>query len=336
MAHKRDKTDLYICNRFGSFNPTGNKVREIKNSCKTTRSCPAQILVTKKNKTLTVEYYGTHIGHDQKFQWMRLTEVEQEQIRDDLIATNLNYDIVLNKYNKISSNVQTKLQTVDRRTLSNIARKYNLNLHKNPDENEEIKYLTDYIQSEPLTFRYNDIKYTIVNNGIQFDVFDIVIMNQSQQELFGKFATKAVLMDVSNESTSNKQIKLMTLLVFDNEKFVLRFFLSGDFVLILFISNNSIGVPVANMITIGDINLKLIIFLSVLKSLLGVIKTKVFMSNMEDVYYKSWCNVMGASLKRVCIKLTNFFSYFKLLILTEDLCVSFETRMAWTNSSITI
>ncbi|KAJ8911683.1 hypothetical protein NQ315_017135 [Exocentrus adspersus] len=118
------------------------------------------------------------------------------------------------------------------------------------------------------------------HNELKKDDFVLIIMTAAQREILKKYRTDCICID-GTHGLNNYRFEMHTLLVLDN--------LREGFPCAFLVSNRSDKEIMKT-------------FFNYIKTEAGVVYTKTFMSDMAEVYYNSWLEVMGESERRLyCI-----------------------------------
>lgn len=115
--------------------------------------------------------------------------------------------------------------TIDRKENGNIIRQFKLYDYKRLDEDEFVG-LQNYINSfdsKLSPFVHVDINVEPPNSDKtirQINCFNLVIMNKEQRAMLFKYGNKAISVDATHHTTPYSNIKLITMMVLDQNEYV--------------------------------------------------------------------------------------------------------------------
>ncbi|XP_056638648.1 uncharacterized protein LOC130446417 [Diorhabda sublineata] len=275
----------YTCHRSGYYIPHKKKgLRHLKKqgSVKINGFCPANItLQLQNNGSCIVTFIGTHIGHDNNLKHLSLTPLERENIARKL-SMKIPFDQILDNIKDSSSDSsQQRIHLLTRKDLYNIQASFNLSSktvrHKNITVNIDAFIKQLQISNECILYYKPNGVYAEDVAELKLDDFLLIIMTPAQLDLLIKYGHDCICLN-GTHGVKKFDLELNTLMILDElrEGFPCAFLIS-----------NRLDLQVLSL------------FFSKIKSKVGIIKPKIFMSDLSDTYYIAWCNVMGIPEKRL-------------------------------------
>ncbi|CAH1236533.1 unnamed protein product [Diabrotica balteata] len=280
FRHKRldEKTVYFSCNRSGSYKPKyQERAAKSQGSCKIGSKCTSQIILTHSTDgRYCVIYHKTHYGHAFEVQHIRIPK----QTRID-IATKLTHGIAVTRVlDTVRNNfVEDKLSRTDlitRKDINNIKTAYHINIQ------DGVRHENDSVSVDLLVQECKEVGNEILLYKKQGETFSrlqdmdfcIVIMNKVQENIVQKFGNSVIAID-STHGLNMYDFELTTLMVMDE---------FGE------------GFPAACMFSNRIDTVVHEIFFEHIRERCGVLNPKVFMSDITNVYYNAWYNVMGGEV----------------------------------------
>ena len=238
--------------------------------------CPAKIeLMILPSGELKVEFFKTHVGHQNDLGRMRLSKHERAEVSKS-IQMKIPFDNILDRIrSSISSDEVERLHLLTTKDLHNIARDYNLiaeGVRHNNDSTSVHSWVQEMQDTGNIIIFYKT-QGSISNEFPQLkdDDFILILMNDSQREVLERFGKKCVCMD-STHGLNSYEFELTTLLVLDDL---------------------NQGFPCAFMFSNRTDSEMLEVLLLCIRNVIGDrLKTSVFMSDMADEFFNAWQKIM--------------------------------------------
>ncbi|XP_047112053.1 uncharacterized protein LOC124788816 [Schistocerca piceifrons] len=271
-------TCYYVCHRSGQFTSKGDGRRHLKltGSNKINGKCPAEIKVQYKEGKCHVTFVSTHVGHDLDLSHLNLTEKEQMKIAED-IAAGIPFPTVLQKIQETvqSSNLK-RVHLTTMQDLHNIAAAYNLSSKSVRHSNDAISveaWVQEVQQSDNPCVLFYKPQETIndLYPELKSEDFALIIMNNAQGEILTKYGGDCICVD-GTHGLNGYDFEVTTLLVLDDMRQ---------------------GFPCAFLISNRNDSDVLSIFFNCVKSQVGQISPKVFMTDLAESYSIAWNKTMG-------------------------------------------
>lgn len=262
------------------FQPKGKNIRKVKTqgSNKIGGHCPARIIIkiNKKNKNCEVQFCNNHIGHKQKEDIGHLfLSKHQKQSVAAKIAAKIPFEVILDGVRDSVTNCHLeRLHLLTKKDLYNIEQCFHLNAssvrHKNDavsveswvNEMKCIGSVLFYKHQDSLCEEYPELR---------MEDFVLIIMTDGQRDLLKRFGNDCICVD-GTHGLNGYGFELHTILVLDD--------LREGYPCSFLISNR------------GDSKVMTIFYRCVKESIGKIITPNVFMSDMAEVYYNSWVQVM--------------------------------------------
>uniref|UniRef100_A0A6P7GTX0 Uncharacterized protein LOC114346396 n=1 Tax=Diabrotica virgifera virgifera TaxID=50390 RepID=A0A6P7GTX0_DIAVI len=119
----------FYCFRDGYFKSKGSNIRreKISGSNKINAHCPAKMkVITHPTGEIIVEFFKTHVGHQNEVGRMRLSKEEREEIAKNIASKIPFQNILDNIRTSLSNDEVQRRDLITRQDIKNIARDYNL------------------------------------------------------------------------------------------------------------------------------------------------------------------------------------------------------------------
>lgn len=246
-------------------------------SCKLNRSCTSEIKVVSNKSTLKVSatFLKSHYGHDSEIQHLRLPKTEKADIAQKLASgISISQILSMNRDNFNPENLN-RTNLLRRSDIHNIKRSFNIEIYEGVRHTEDAVSVDMFVQecsnleSNPIIFYKPQ---GVENEGVlKKEDFCIIIMNRVQQDILKMFAENIVAID-STHGMNAYDFELTTLLVVDEW---------GE------------GFPGACMLTNRKDTLVFQLLFKNIRDNIGILKPKVFMSDITHVFYNAWKQEMG-------------------------------------------
>lgn len=277
-SSKKQTFKQYICHRTGTYIPEGKGLRHLKTqgSNKINAYCPANIQVFEKNDNkLRIKYLETHVGHKLDIGHVNLTEMERKNIASK-IALKIPFSAILDEIrDSITNDTLRRLHLTTRKDLFNIEASFNLC-------SSSVRHSNDAISVESWVIEMQRIGKHILfykpqgvaledHPQLRMEDFVLIIMTPAQLEMLKKYGSDCICLD-GTHGLNSYNFELHTLLVIDDirEGFPCAFLFSNR----------------------ADTNI-ITLFLKEIKKEVGLITPKSFMSDLSEVYFNAWLEVMG-------------------------------------------
>lgn len=239
--------------------------------------CPARINIKIMNdKTCVVNFCSSHIGHkqEQDLGHLFLSKLQKQNVAAK-IAAKIPFQVILDEVrDSVSNSHLERLHLLTKKDLYNLEQCFNLRDSSVRHVNDAVSVdawvnemktsgcVLFYKPQEALSEEYPELKH---------EDFFLIIMTEGQKDLLLRFGEDCICID-GTHGLNAYGFELHTILVLDD--------LREGYPTAFFISNRSDSMGIS------------IFFKCVKESIGKSIKPKVFMSDMADVYYKSWMQVM--------------------------------------------
>lgn len=293
----------YNCNRSGVHKkpPLEGRKRALKTqgNCKINKSCTSQIVVTKNIETdsYSVVFFKTHYGHALQLEHLRVPLEDRKNIAVKLAAgvsttklldsyrdniTGLIYDlnfsikITMFLFSFLGEKLERK-NLITRRDVINIKNAFNISIADGVRHADDAKSVDLWVNSEQQDVIYYK-KQSTGHRLLKDEDFCLIIMTNSQQVMLKKFGQNIIAID-STHGINNYDFELTTLVVVDEFRE---------------------GFPVACMFSNRKDTMIMEIFFDALKTKVGVVQCKVFMTDITTIFYNAWAKVMGPTIHLFC------------------------------------
>ncbi|XP_065207758.1 uncharacterized protein LOC135836704 [Planococcus citri] len=278
---KKEKESKYICHRSGIFRSISKGIRHLRSrgSKKINGYCPASMICLKSDEGICVKYIHTHVGHDNEsdFCHISLSQTIREEIVEKL-RQNVSKHVILEDIRNSCGKQLRREHIITLKDIDNIATKYNITTSEGrADYTKTNNHLTiDELQKEPnsLILFYKP-RGKAMNKELRFlnkNDFVLIVMNSAQADVLKNYGKEVICIHGTTGFTDD-DFNLFSLVVLDD--------IHEAFPCALLVSNR----------TDEEI---FTFFYKTIKEKLGIINSKVFMSDMADEIYNSWVNVMGS------------------------------------------
>lgn len=249
---------------------------------KTGQVCPAGMTMTNIDGHITVEFRRTHVGHTHalNIKFLRLSKEERDELADR-INSGVTIERILDDIKKsvTAGESVNHLHAVDKRYLHNIVRGYNLD--RNIVHTNDAFSIDKWVHEQMLLKEMSPIAYFKMQGcekgPLLKEDFMIVIMTPYQKDILAKYATDRVCVDRIHETT-NHDFQLTTLLTID------------EF---------GAGCPVAFCLSNRIDAVAMSLFFLSMKEKVGLISTKVLMSDNTSTYVNPWSTIMSEPQHRL-------------------------------------
>ncbi|KAJ8965735.1 hypothetical protein NQ314_003941, partial [Rhamnusium bicolor] len=271
------------CHRDGFYQSKGKHIRHLKLKItnKIDGYCPSKIDATVINTTREVHvlFLRTHVGHTMDLGKIPLKKSDRKLLASK-ISQKVPFDEIINTVrDNFDHSNYGRIHLLTRKDLFNIEQLYNLN-------KESVRHANDCISVESWVIQsreqgtYSIVKYFKRQGDLDGDYrellendFLLVIMNDGQLEALKKYGSDCLCID-GTHGLNAYNFQLTTLMVLDD--------LRQGFPCMFAFSNRS------------DTYVMTVIFNVTKKLFCKEISPKIFMSDMDETFYKAWCEVMGA------------------------------------------
>ncbi|XP_072399485.1 uncharacterized protein [Diabrotica undecimpunctata] len=276
-ADGKSKSTFY-CFRDGYFKSRGSNVRQEKmlGSNKINGHCPAKMeVITLPTGEIKVEFFKTHVGHQNEVERMRLSKKEKDEVAK-YIASKIPFDNILDNLKASLSNDEVQRRDLIKlKDMHNIARDYNLKVEEVSQSNDSTSVHSWVVEMQ----KFGKIVIFYKPQGsmspefpqLKDDDFVLVIMNDTQREMLKRFGEKCVSID-STHGLNSYGLELTTLFALDD--------VNQGFPCTFMFSNRTDGEILQVMLQ------------NVRDSLGGKIKTNIFMSDVAEDFFNAWQVVM--------------------------------------------
>ncbi|CAG9828164.1 unnamed protein product, partial [Diabrotica balteata] len=281
LTYNQNSAVYYICNRSGKTRDFSSSSKIIKNKIcgfkKIGFSCSSQIkLIINKNSSVSMTFLKTHYGHDFDIKHLRLPKEDKINIAQKL-TLGINMTKILDTYRENFD--EQKLKRADlltRKDIRNIKSSYNIHLQEGVRPSEDAISVDMYVKECNLSDSNPVIFYKPQNTkddfyNLRHEDFCIIIMNNSQKNMLMQFGNNVIAID-STHGLNSYDFELTTVLVVDDW---------GE------------GFPGACMLTNRKDSHIFAVFYQKLKEQIGILKPKSFMTDVTNVFYNPWKQVMG-------------------------------------------
>lgn len=277
-------THYFDCHRSGQFISKSKGKRNLKltGSNKVNGKCPAGMKVVVNGGKCRVNFLSTHVGHNLDLSHLPLAEQDRESIAA-YIELGVPFPAILDKIRRTvrDSNLE-RVHLTTMQDLHNIAAAYNIGSgavrHRNDALSVEA-WVQDVNQSEnPCVLFYKPQDTTSdLHPELKREDFVLIIMNSAQAKLLGKYGSDCICVD-GTHGLNGYDFEVNTLLVLDDVRQ---------------------GFPCAFLISNRSDSDVLSIFFNYVKSQVGPISPKVFMTDLAESYITAWARTMGTPEMRL-------------------------------------
>lgn len=259
----------YMCHRSGFFKSKGSRQRHLKTqgSKKINGYCPAglEVLIDKETGIHHVTFIKSHVGHQNDLCHLFLTQDERAIIAEK-IAMKIPFDAILDGIRDSITSDFERIHLLTKKDIFNIEACFNLHSMSQRHSNDALSVdsWVEEMKNSCVLFYKQQGKFLEEQPQFKEEDFMLIIMTEGQKTILESFSKDCLCID-------GYHFELHTLLVLDA--------LRQGFPCAFCISNRSDGVVMNT-------------FFNYVKREIGPIQTNVFMSDMADVYYNSWLEVM--------------------------------------------
>ncbi|KAJ8921273.1 hypothetical protein NQ315_013745 [Exocentrus adspersus] len=270
-----DVKTYYVCNRSGFYHKKyKQKATKYHGTCKINSSCISQMNVTMlANGTIKVERQKMHYGHSISIQHLRISKEDRNIIANKLIQGESKKSILESFRNKIGTDIK-RSDLITLKDIENVQRDFKLSIEKGI-KHEEDAINIDLWVTENMQCKENPVIYYKPQgenmDPLEIDDFCLIIMNQYQQLMLKTFGQNTIVVD-STHGLTQYDFEMTTIMVIDD---------CGE------------GFPVTYMFTNRKDTVVHTLLFDVIRTRIGILKTKTFMSHMSEVFYEAWTYSMG-------------------------------------------
>ncbi|XP_065220870.1 uncharacterized protein LOC135845923 [Planococcus citri] len=286
------RTRKFRCHRSGVYKSqceNSARVRKLKKkgSKKLQGLCPAEIVVKefKSDGKCEVKFQTTHVGHEIGTQ-TELTHIYLDKPKRlelaSKIADRIALSVIMENENEslIKGNHDNRKRTITSKDLRNIKLHYVPDLGPSKTASESVPTFVEQNKDSIIFFKNKneDVSITMLKDSINSDYsfethdFVLVFMNAEQKKKMELLAVDGV---VNIESTH---------IVSSPERY--------DLHTVTVLNLNQECLPVAFLLTNRTNESVMTCFVECIKSQVGEMKVKTFVSDLQIMYFKSWTNVM--------------------------------------------
>ncbi|XP_068083939.1 uncharacterized protein [Anabrus simplex] len=275
----------YECHRSGNFVSKSKGVRHLKlqGSNKICGVCPAKIKVSEaEDGTCRVKFISTHVGHQHDLSHLGLTEKERVSIAAD-IANKIPFQAILDRIrDSVSDSKLERIHLLTKQDLYNIERCYNLcssSIRHQNDGTSVEAWVSEVNSSDSPCVLFYKPQETVNESHPELNSADfvLIIMNSAQGEILKKYGNDGICID-GTHGLNSYGFELTTLMVLDDMRQ---------------------GFPCAFLISNRNDWQILSIFFQYIKSEVGTISPKVFMSDLAESFFNAWISTMGTPAMRL-------------------------------------
>uniref|UniRef100_A0A1Y1KRC1 C2H2-type domain-containing protein n=2 Tax=Photinus pyralis TaxID=7054 RepID=A0A1Y1KRC1_PHOPY len=269
----------YICHRSGKISKYKEDPRQrapkVKGSNKINSNCPARIIYTEKKGKVKVSFFGTHVGHAQDIDRLRIPNPEREAIAAKLIQ-GISPKHILREIGK-EFDPTKRISYTTNRDIHNIKQSLKIPLNNIFDYDDAssvdslISKLKPLVQDSAGNPILSYKPYGVEDEDIGTNNFFLVFMNPAQSELLNIYGGDILMIDSTHAGNPYK-VQLTTLMVIDE---------------------NSEGFPVAFLWSIMQTEVIFKHFFTAIKKRVPNIAPKSFMSDDTNTFYSAFTSVFG-------------------------------------------
>uniref|UniRef100_A0A1Y1N7T3 C2H2-type domain-containing protein n=2 Tax=Photinus pyralis TaxID=7054 RepID=A0A1Y1N7T3_PHOPY len=280
LSSKDFRLTDYLCHRSGKavYSKIINRQRATKGkgpngiNC----NCPARIITKQMaDGSITVHFFGTHVGHTQDVGRLRLSHAERATIAAKLCQGIPPQQILKDIGDEFNPSKRISYTTL--RDIHNIKHSFNVSsdIIFDKDDAESVDVLINQLNPLIEDSDENPIlaykPYGVEDLEIGTNNFFLIFMNQAQRELLNIYGNDILMID-STHGTNPYKIQLTTLMVVDR-----RFE----------------GFPVAFLWSITQTKKMFEHFFTAIKKIVPDIKPRYFMSVDTNTFYNAFVSVYG-------------------------------------------
>lgn len=277
------KKQYLHCHRSFVYKPKGKNIRRLKStgSNKLGKACPSRMEVTTHNKNksvVKVTLFKSHCGHALQLEHIFLDKQSKSEIAGKLReGASLNHVLDSIKDDESHNRSSNKrLARIDRKDLHNIIRDFNIDYSTKRCQNDALSVKL-WVQEMTALGEYCPVLYYKGQNEkdsetlLKIDDFVLILMTDFQAAQLAMFGSDKICVH-GTHGTNQYDIQLYTLVTVDE---------FGE------------GCPVAYCFSNRSDELIFTLYYRKIKEKIGIISTKVFMSDDAPAFYNAWVSVMG-------------------------------------------
>uniref|UniRef100_A0A1B6CG27 C2H2-type domain-containing protein n=1 Tax=Clastoptera arizonana TaxID=38151 RepID=A0A1B6CG27_9HEMI len=276
------KKQFFYCNRSGFYHSTlVERKREIKKqgSRKINGFCPCSLKVYFfDDGKVKVDYCSTHVGHTVDVQHLPLTLEERQAIAIQ-IRNNIPYDVILaNVRSSIGTKDCDRIHLLTKQDLRNIKAEFGLNddivFHSKDPCSVDAWVREELMSDNNCILLYkprNKTNYKYQFSALNKEDFILGIMTTAQEKVLKTFGNNTICIDTIH-GLNSFDLELLILMVLDEKRQ---------------------GIPCAFLLCSRIIDETIGAFISVIKDRVGTLEPSILMTDMTDLFYKGWLDIMG-------------------------------------------
>ncbi|GFW59864.1 uncharacterized protein TNCV_2917461 [Trichonephila clavipes] len=276
------KWEKTFCHRSGVYISKGKGLRHLKTqgSNKIDGYCPDEIKVfVSETGACSIKFCKTHLGHRNDIGHVSLRDFERQHTATK-IASKIPFDEILDEIrDSVTDSKLERIHLLTKKDLYNIENCFNIgsNAIKHKDDGTSVDAWVNEIESKNdscILFYKPQGVTSAMHPELKSDDFVLIIMNDAQCEMLKKYVSH-ICIDGTHR-TNGYDFELITLLILDDMR--------QGFPCSFFISNQT------------D-HFVLEIFFAKIKEKVGEICPTVFMSDMAESFFNTWCNTFQSKPK---------------------------------------
>ncbi|CAG9817796.1 unnamed protein product [Phaedon cochleariae] len=285
LGKKNIKRLYYICHRTDFLKPLKNSKRHLKNSGsnKIGRTCPAMIVASVQD-SVEVSFFSTHVGHECEIGRMPLSIDDRNQIAGKLVE-GVTIQRILDDVREEAAQsgcIQRRIHLLEKKDLHNIKRDFSISYSTKFHENDalSVKLWVEMMKEKKLENNCEVLYYKEQGQCDTFferEDFILIIMTEYQEMELCLFGSEKICID-GTHGLNAYGFQLYTIMVVD------------DF---------GRGVPVSFCFSNRSDTKLFEVYFNCIKDRVGIINTKVFMSDDAPAFYNAWCSVMGPAMHQL-------------------------------------
>ena len=284
---KATKRHYYYCNRSGHYinKGSGNRQLKLQGSSKLGDVCSAYIKAFENiaSKAVHVEYCLHHHNHKTELGHLTMNEHLRAKIASKL-HEGVSEKRILDEIRDNVTDTIGREHLTSIQDIQNIRRQYNVEgIQRHHNDHQSVDILVQELQEQDynpiLLYKAQGIEQGDDVDNLAKDDMLLCIQTEFQKDAAIKFGNKVVCAD-STHGTTMYDFLLITLMVLDEY---------------------DEGIPIAWAITNREDQSVLVEFFKSIKSKVGNLSPKVFMSDCADQFYNAWVGVFEEKpLKLIC------------------------------------
>ncbi|XP_026464645.1 uncharacterized protein LOC113367234 [Ctenocephalides felis] len=250
--------------------------RHLKESRRIGSACPSRIISTLYDDGhVVVDYWKTHVGHEKLAKYVPIDKNLLKDIREKIIA-GVNDDVIIGTIREACyrKTLPERASLISKKDLWNIKKKVIPSYTpKCKDDTVSVRMWLEEMRSDNrfIIVFHKEVGPGTAKYGLQDEDYILIIMTKMQCRMLKKFGTDRVCID-GTHGTNGYGYLLQTLLVVDE---------FGS------------GIPVAFCFSNRQDEFMCKIFFEEIYKVVGILKTKVFMTDDAPAYFNAWSSVMG-------------------------------------------